>query len=125
MATLNNDMGKHEKVFKVGDKGIAEHIKSMLPSNQEIVIFCVGSEHYTGDLIGPYLGTMLKRYNCNYPVYGTLGDNAHAKTLLDMIDRIKSNHNNPFIIAIDACGGLPREVGEIVVLKGGFKPAIS
>jgi len=126
VATVTNDMGRNKRIFNVNNhSGMMEHIQSMLPSDQEIVILCIGTEKCPGDLLGPFTGTILKKNNCPYPVYGTLNDPAHALTLCDMIDRIQKNHDDPFIIAIDASLGTSKELGDIEVFRGGIKAGIS
>jgi putative sporulation protein YyaC len=123
MATKTCDIVKNRKKFSIHDYkgGISEHILSMIDKTKEIVVLCIGSEKFTGDLLAPYIGTMLEKRNFPYKVYGKLGNDVHARNLVDTTNLIKQSHDNPFIIAIDACGGTSNEIGNIEVWQGGIK----
>ena len=90
--------------------------------NENIVILNIGTDRSTGDSLGPLIGTFLNEFNFGLPVYGTLESPAHAKNLTEIINTIKNNHSNPLIIAIDACLGSEKKVGDIVFKKGSIKP---
>jgi putative sporulation protein YyaC len=91
----------------------------------EVVVLCIGTDRSTGDSLGPLTGYKIKKHLKrfkNVHVYGTLNEPVHAKNLKETIDMIYVSHNNPFIIAIDACLGKVDRVGYITVSEGPLKP---
>ncbi len=96
---------------------------SRVPAGQDIVIVCIGTDRSTGDALGPLVGTHLLRHKTSrLHVYGTLDQPVHAMNLKETIETIEANHNDPFIIAIDACLGQVTSVGCIQVGEGPVKP---
>lgn len=94
-----------------------------IPLYNGVVILCIGTDRATGDSLGPLIGYKLK--HISYPnvcVYGTLDNPVHAKNLSDTIKLINKNHNNPLIIAIDACLGKMEHIGYITLGEGSIKP---
>ena len=91
----------------------------------DLIIVCIGSDRSTGDSLGPLVGYNLSRrlsaYN-DIHVLGTLNDPVHATNLHDNIDYIKTNFNNPFIVAIDACLGPLKKVGLINISNKPLRP---
>ncbi|TXC89400.1 spore protease YyaC [Metabacillus litoralis] len=87
-----------------------------------IVIICIGTDRSTGDCLGPLIGSSIKKEIAHFHVYGTLKDPVHAVNLEETLELIQEKHNNPFIIAIDACLGRLKSVGYIQVDKGSIKP---
>lgn len=108
---------------------IHQHIVQLL-LNQEglkirpVVILCIGSDRYTGDALGPLIGSDLKE-NTQLTVYGNLDYPVHAGNLVETISVIKHQHHHPLIIAIDACLGKPSEIGNIEVWEGGLQAGIA
>jgi len=91
--------------------------------DQELVILCIGTDRSTGDSLGPLVGSKLKSfYPENLHIYGTLEEPVHAVNLVDKLQMITKNHDNPLIIAIDACLGQFSSVGFINVADGPIKP---
>lgn len=91
----------------------------------ELVILCIGTDRSTGDSLGPLIGYRLKNHLLKYPnvfVYGTLDEPVHAKNLDEKINLVYSNHEAPFIIAIDACLGKMDRIGYIKIGNGPLKP---
>lgn len=105
---------------------IADSLANFLPSvdsNQPIVFICIGTDRSTGDSLGPLIGTLLNEKNiAPFSVYGTLDDPIHALNLEERLAEIKSVHENPFIIGIDACLGRMKSVGAIQIGEGPVKP---
>lgn len=99
-------------------------IYSWLPNQQrEHIVVCVGTDRSTGDALGPLTGHYLSEFNLKHMiVYGTLQDPVHATNLEKYITYIQNNHNNPFIIAVDACLGKPESVGHLIANKGPLRP---
>ncbi|WP_426450393.1 spore protease YyaC [Paenibacillus sp. S-38] len=94
-----------------------------VPSQQPIVLVCVGTDRSTGDALGPLVGSHLRRLNVDgLHLYGTLDHPVHAMNLNETLNTIHQHYNNPFIIAIDACLGQLTSVGCIQVGQGPVKP---
>lgn len=87
------------------------------------VIVCVGTDRSTGDSLGPLVGTALARFRSPlFHLYGTLDEPVHAVNLEETLEQIYKNHENPFVIAIDACLGHSGSVGSIQVIDGPLRP---
>jgi len=94
-------------------------------ANRELVLLCIGTDRATGDSLGPLTGHKLSaraRSAAHITVYGTLESPIHAKNLEASMTRIQSAHNNPFIVAIDACLGKSSRVGWLTVSCGPVRP---
>jgi putative sporulation protein YyaC len=103
---------------------LTELIKEHVLSNKSIVFLCIGSDRATGDCLGPIIGYKLSKYKRyqNFYVYGTLDEPVHAKNLKDTIDLIYQNHEDAFVIAIDASLGKSNHIGYITLGEGPLKP---
>lgn len=108
---------------------IKQHIYQLL-LNQEgltirpVIILCIGSDRYTGDSLGPLIGSDLKE-TTQLTVYGSLDYPVHAGNLVETINVIQYQHYHPLIIAIDACLGKANEIGNIEVWEGGLQAGIA
>ncbi|MBM7618865.1 putative sporulation protein YyaC [Bacillus tianshenii] len=107
-------------------KEIALTLQSNLPSSsifRPIVFVCIGTDRSTGDSLGPLIGTKLQDHNLHHVhVYGTLDEPIHAVNLVEKLAMIQSTHFNPFIIAVDACLGRLKSVGQLTVGDGPVMP---
>lgn len=92
--------------------------------NREIIILCIGSDRYIGDALGPLVGSYLAE-NTKCIVYGNLDKPVHAGNLVTIIQNIKSRHQQPIIIAVDACLGKNNEIGNIEIWEGGLEAGIA
>ncbi|MBL5797087.1 spore protease YyaC [Heyndrickxia sporothermodurans] len=104
---------------------ISTQILSMLPikDDQPVIIVCIGTDRSNGDSLGPLTGTFLQEKGPSiFSVYGTLDDPIHAVNLEEKLKAIHEMHENPFIIAIDACLGKLKSVGMIQIMDGPVKP---
>ncbi len=104
---------------------ISLNLLSHIPNNnpQTIVIACIGTDRSTGDSLGPLVGTfLLEKTSFPFFVYGTLDDPIHAVNLQEKLVEIKEKHQNPFIIAVDACLGRMKNVGTVQIADGPLKP---
>ncbi len=89
-----------------------------------LVALCIGSDRYTGDALGPLIGTHLEEYTeCH--VYGTLEHPVHAGNFVETLNIINHRYHHPLIIAIDACLGKIHEIGNIEVWQGGLAAGIA
>lgn len=96
---------------------------SDVPSNQQIVFVCIGTDRSTGDSLGPLIGTLLhKHHYSGLHLFGTLDEPVHAMNLQETIAEIERLYDSPFIVAIDACLGQISSVGCITVAEGPVKP---
>ncbi len=88
-----------------------------------IVLLCVGTDRSTGDSLGPLVGSKLSQLDQNlFRIYGTLDEPVHASNLKEKLKHINQTHNNPFIIAVDACLGELENVGSISIENGALRP---
>lgn len=89
-----------------------------------IVVLCIGSDRYTGDSLGPLVGSYLQD-KTNIAIYGSLDSPVHGGNLVETITMIKQVYLQPIIIAIDACLGKAMEIGNIEVWKGSLEAGIA
>lgn len=105
---------------------IANHLTGIfhqVPSYQNLVFVCIGTDRSTGDSLGPLIGTRLLKYNfSDIHLYGTLDHPVHAMNLEETIKQIHETYYNPYIIGIDACLGQVSSVGCIQIGSGPLKP---
>jgi putative sporulation protein YyaC len=88
-----------------------------------ITILCIGSDRSTGDSLGPLVGYRLSKINTfGACVIGTLEHPVHAGNLADILKIIEKEIPNRYVIAIDACLGIPGHIGQISVGSGPLKP---
>lgn len=93
--------------------------------SQPIVLLCIGTDRATGDCLGPIVGTSLMINSMNATVYGSLLTPVHANNLKTVIKDIYTQFDNPFIIAIDACLGIPEHIGHITLSSNRLSPGES
>lgn len=96
---------------------ICRHNKKERP----IIYLCIGSPAILGDCLGPVIGTILSEV-LPANVYGTLDKPVHALNLSSICKEIKKQHQQPFIIAIDAALGSTAQSGYIFLKKGPLLP---
>lgn len=95
----------------------------IIKSDRPIIFLCIGTDRSTGDSLGPLVGDKLKfMIRDNIHVYGNLEHPVHAKNLCEVIDEIKINFSNPFIVAIDACLGSVHNIGKIFIERKPLNP---
>ncbi len=99
-------------------------ISDFLRSNAEnpYLIFCIGTDRYIGDCLGPLIGTLLTKLNIIVPVYGTLDEPIHAVNLTKNIIDAKIKYPYHKVIAIDACLGTKDNIGSIQIKKTPIHP---
>lgn len=88
------------------------------------VFLCIGSDRYTGDALGPLVGTYLEEHS-DCIIYGSLEFPVHAGNLVEVIHNINQLYCYPVIIAIDACLGKSNEVGNIEIWEGALQAGIA
>lgn len=89
-------------------KELSKQLKKNV-NNLPIQVICIGTDRATGDALGPYVGTLLKKKGLNIKVNGTLENPVHAKNLYE---NFEPNH---YTVAIDACLGNESCVNKIFV----------
>ncbi|HEY8500213.1 MAG TPA: spore protease YyaC [Clostridia bacterium] len=96
---------------------------SLIPYEKTIIVLCIGTDRSTGDSLGPLVGYRLGRYKLPYVrVIGNLEYPVHAANLDQTLERLKSEIPLHYIIAIDACLGIPGHIGRITVGDGPIRP---
>lgn len=100
-----------------------EKVLQNLYNHDRLIVMCIGTDRSTGDALGPLVGTSLSKISSNkFEVYGTLEEPAHAMNLKEITEKIYSQYNKPFIVAIDACLGKVDNIGIIRTQEGPVKP---
>lgn len=100
-------------------------IMDLLPfgNYRNVIIICIGTDRSTGDSLGPLIGTFLEEAGLQrFHLYGTLDEPVHAINLEEKLKQIHDSHFRPFIIAIDACLGRLKSIGDIKIGSGSVKP---
>ena len=91
---------------------------------QEVVYVCIGTDRATGDCFGLLVGRKLQKAGLE-GVYGNLDEPIHAKNIESHLQLIRSKHENPFIVAIDACLGGTERVGKMLIKRGPIAPGLA
>ena len=91
-------------------------------STQPIVILCIGTDRVTGDSLGPLVGHQLLTSANNFIIYGNLEQPVHAINLVETMEQIYQEYENPYVIAIDASLGTKDHIGYVTLRKGPLKP---
>lgn len=90
--------------------------------SRDVVYVCIGTDRATGDCLGPLVGSRLTQLLPSAFVFGTLENPTHAANLVTIMENILSQHNNPLIIAVDACLGKVDRIGFINARRGSLRP---
>ncbi|MEG6585861.1 spore protease YyaC [Dendrosporobacter sp. 1207_IL3150] len=93
-------------------------------SARPLVLLCIGSDRYTGDSLGPLVGSQLEE-DTDAIIHGSLDYPVHAGNLVEIIAHINHQYHNPIVIAIDACLGKSDEIGNIEMWEGGLHAGIA
>lgn len=95
-----------------------------IPFEHENLVFgCIGTDRSTGDALGPLTGSNLTSYTqFPYKVIGTLEHPLHAINLASTLEDLQQAKIEPYIVAIDACLGNEKNVGQIIVQDGPILP---
>jgi putative sporulation protein YyaC len=98
------------------------------PDYTEIVIVCIGTNRYSGDSLGPLVGSrLIERFEGHrlVHIYGTLDKPIHALNIHKTIDHIATKHRMPYVIAVDACLGQLYKIGTLQLVEQPLEPGIS
>ena len=92
--------------------------------SNKIIVLCIGTDRSTGDALGPLIGTMLSSEHDTDKmiVMGTLEKPVHALNLEKTLLKIKREHADSLVLAVDACLGTMNTVGQIQIGLGPLKP---
>lgn len=104
-----------------------DNLKDIVLENRLIIFLCIGTDRCTGDSLGPLVGYHLKSCipNGNFRIYGTLESPVHSKNLETIINKIYSNFENPYIVAIDASLGRVKNIGKVFIDKKPLQPGLA
>ena len=106
---LEKSIGFYEDSHNAISNFLRKHCK------ENWVIFCIGTDRYIGDCLGPLVGTFLTKLDISPPIFGTLSQPVHAINLRKNIMLAKSIYPNHKIIALDACLGSSDNIGSIQI----------
>lgn len=91
--------------------------------HSNLIFFCIGTDRSTGDTLGPLTGYELTKCKLfPYKVIGTLENPLHALNLKQTIEETRMAHPDAYIVAIDACLGRMKSVGQLLFQEGPLEP---
>jgi len=85
----------------------------------DIIFLCIGSDRSSGDAFGPIVGSLLQQLGFPH-VIGTLADPCDAHSVERQINTAMKE--NKLIVAIDACLGHNKTVGQFLLNNGPIQP---
>lgn len=102
-------------VYELGSI-LSKHLSPILKTKRPIIFLCIGTDRSTGDALGPLVGEKLK-FICddNITIMGNLASPVHAINIIPILNFIKSNYINPYIVAVDASLGSANSIGNIII----------
>lgn len=111
------------------EEQLSEHVFRLLKYQaglpfRPLIVLCIGSDRYTGDALGPLVGSYLIEYT-DAIVYGSLEEPVHAGNLVETVQTIHQHYFHPLIVAVDACLGKTGEIGNIEAWEGGVEAGIA
>ncbi|MDF2682469.1 MAG: hypothetical protein K0R47_3659 [Brevibacillus sp.] len=98
------------------------------PVHTEIVVVCIGTNRYSGDSLGPMVGSQLVELlkdQRHIHIYGTLDNPVHALNMQKTLSRISQKHVRAYVIAVDACLGQYYKIGTLQVVEEPLQPGVS
>ena len=123
--TFSIDASSFSSYIKIKDYLLKE-LTPIIAQNRPIIFVCIGTDRSTGDSLGPLVGYKLKYLSKNnIHIYGTLENPIHAKNMVDVLSKIKSNFINPYIVAIDSCLGSLSNIGKVFIQKKPLSPGLA
>ncbi|KUO48837.1 MAG: hypothetical protein APF76_18330 [Desulfitibacter sp. BRH_c19] len=112
-------------IYKTANQ-LVSYLRALDPTLvRPIVVVNIGTDRSTGDSLGPLVGSFLQekqRFMPEFHVYGTLDQPVHATNIEQCMENIMELHSNPVIIAVDACLGQAKNVGNLNLGVGSVKP---
>ena len=101
-------------------------LKDIFIENRPIIFLCIGTDRAPGDSLGPLIGYKLKNIERkNIYIYGSLEYPVHSINLSEVLNKIKSNFINPFIIGIDASLGNVQNIGKVFIEDSPLHPGLA
>lgn len=94
-------------------------IYEQCPRPEDIVFICIGTDQSTGDSFGPLMGSMLTRIGFPH-VIGTLAFPCDAYRVEAEVKALQQQ--SKLVIALDACLGKPKQVGQYILSNGPLLP---
>lgn len=112
----------HPQAITEFSKHLTNALFSLNPLSP-VVCLCIGTDRSTGDALGPLVGSKLQHLKPKeFTVLGTLEQPVHAVNLEETLRYIAEHHADSTVIAVDACLGQLKSVGEIHFAVGPLKP---
>ena len=87
------------------------------------IIMCIGSNKVLSDMVGPLVGTILRKHNIKAYVYGNLNNPITAINLKNFYAYINETHKDAKILVVDSSLGVFEQTGTIILKRGGIIPA--
>ncbi|WP_165842349.1 spore protease YyaC [Paenibacillus xerothermodurans] len=98
------------------------------PVYTDIVFVCIGTNRYSGDSLGPLVGSRLTERLDGHQrihIYGTLERPAHALNMQKVLAHIALKHSQAYVVAVDACLGQFYKIGTLQLVEGPLEPGVS
>jgi len=105
----------------INEESLALFLKKIAakqPDRSRIMFLCIGSDRSTGDSYGPIVGSMLQQHGWEH-VIGNLQQPCDAYAVEGALQSVVLEAT---IIAIDACLGKQKSVGQYVLTDGPLQP---
>ncbi|MEC2131267.1 MULTISPECIES: spore protease YyaC [Brevibacillus] len=115
-----------KSVASLSDALIQHYVNN--PGYTEIVIVCIGTNRYSGDSLGPMVGSQLLQQlkgQRHVHIYGTLDNPVHALNMQKTLSHISQKHMRAYVIAVDACLGQFYKIGTLQVVEEPLQPGVS
>lgn len=103
---------------------LSSALLTVLPfDDPRLTLVCIGTDRSTGDALGPLTGSFLSLYS-SFPfrVVGCLDSPVHALNLTTIVEELHSFDSDAPLVAIDACLGNHRAIGDILLEIGPLWP---
>lgn len=94
-------------------------IHQKCPHMEDIIFVCIGSDRSTGDSFGPIVGSLLQALGFPH-VIGTLEEPLDAYAVESQANALINEQK--LIVAIDACLGQDKMVGQLLLKYGPIQP---
>ena len=109
------------KLRAPGSEDIAAALLRAMPRGAVPVVFCIGSDRVTGDCVGPLVGHLLDESGIK--VFGGLASPVTALNIEESFGLLRRRHPDAFVIAVDSALGTDAEIGSVMFMPRGLRPA--
>lgn len=118
------DFNPHQDSVTLLSSRIAMLAQYPVRREKPMMFLCIGTDTLVGDVLGPLVGTRLKkRLGSDLQVWGTLGNPVDAINVQQTVATIKEEFADAFVIAVDASfSSFEERKGLVTLSVGGLHP---